>query len=84
MSAPATQPEVIAILRSRCAAAGGQQAWARRFGFSPQYVCDVLKGRRDVSEAVANALGFVREVRFRKLGSQAAREDGHGGRNAEG
>jgi hypothetical protein len=27
----------------------------------------VLRGRRDVSEAMANALGFVREVRFRPL-----------------
>jgi hypothetical protein len=63
----ATQRDLIAILRSACASAGGQQAWARSKGFSPQYVCDVLRGRRDVSEAMANALGFVREVRFRPL-----------------
>lgn len=60
----ATGADLIAILRSACAAAGGQQAWARAHGFSPQYVCDVLRGRRDVSEAMANALGFLREVRF--------------------
>jgi DNA-binding transcriptional regulator YdaS (Cro superfamily) len=64
----AGQADLIAILRSECIAAGGQQAWARGKGFSPQYVNDVLRGRRDVSEAMANALGFVREVRFRPLG----------------
>jgi hypothetical protein len=60
----ATQGDLLAILRSECAAAGGQSAWAASKGFSPQYVCDVLKGRRDISEAMANALGFLREVRF--------------------
>ena len=60
----ATAADLIAILRSACSGAGGQQAWARAHGFSPQYVCDVLKGRRDVSEAMGNALGFLREVRF--------------------
>lgn len=60
----ATQADLLAILRSACDRAGGQQAWATAHGFSPQYVCDVLKGRRDVSEAMANALGFLKEIRF--------------------
>lgn len=59
----AGQADLIAILRSACAA-GGQQAWARAHGLSPQYVCDVLKGRRDVSERLANELGFLRRVVF--------------------
>jgi len=60
----ATQGDLLAILRSACDAAGGQRAWAEAHGLSPQYVCDVLKGRRDVSERMANELGFLREVRF--------------------
>ena len=60
----ATQADLIAILRSACEAAGSQQAWAKAHDLSPQYVCDVLKGRRDVSETMANKLGFLREVRF--------------------
>jgi DNA-binding transcriptional regulator YdaS (Cro superfamily) len=60
----ATQADLIAILRSACERAGGQRAWAEAHGLSPQYVCDVLKGRRDVSERMANELGFLREVRF--------------------
>lgn len=60
----ATAADLIAILRSACAGPGGQQGWARQHGFSPQYVNDVLHGRRDVSEAMANALGFLKETRF--------------------
>lgn len=60
----AKQPDLIAILRSACAAAGGQAAWAAAHGLSPQYVCDVLRGRRDVSERLANELGFFRHVVF--------------------
>lgn len=60
----ATSADLIAVLRSACEAHGGQAAWAAKHGFSPQYVCDVLKRRRDVSEAMANALGFLREVRW--------------------
>lgn len=56
--------DMIAILRSACATAGTQAAWAAKHGFSPAYVSDVLNGRRDMSEALANALGFLREVRF--------------------
>ncbi len=56
--------DMVAILRSACAAAGGQGVWAAAHGFSPQYVSDVLHRRRDVSEAMGNALGFLREVRF--------------------
>lgn len=63
----AVATDLIAILRTECARAGGVRAWARRMGFSPGTVGDVLAGRRDVSEAMANALGFVREVRFRPL-----------------
>lgn len=63
----AAAADLIALLRTECVRAGGVRAWARRKGFSAGTVCDVLSGRRDMSEAMANALGFVREVRFRPL-----------------
>jgi hypothetical protein len=72
MTEPATSAEVIAVLRSECARSGGQNVWARGHGFSPQYVCDVLRGRRDVSEAMANALGYFRQVRFLPINQDAA------------
>jgi hypothetical protein len=64
MTEPATSAEVIAVLRSECARCGGQGIWAREHKFSPQYVSEVLSGRKDVSEAMANALGYFRQVRF--------------------
>jgi hypothetical protein len=63
----AGQADLIALLRLECERAGSVGAWARARGFSPGTVFDVLSGRRDVSEAIANALGFAREVRFRPL-----------------
>ena len=47
---------------------GRQNAWAKANGFSAQYVCDVLKGRREISEKMARALGFRREVSFLRSG----------------
>jgi len=53
-------------LRSACAAAGGQQAWAKRHGISPQYVSDVLNARRDPGASILRALGWKRVVTYQK------------------
>lgn len=58
------QAEMLAVLQSACADAGSQAAWAKRAGFHSSYVCQVLSGRREISEAMANALGYFKEVRF--------------------
>lgn len=49
---------------------------AKRCGVSPQYVNDVLHGRRKLAEKLANALGFylVREV-YEKIPNK---ENNHG------
>lgn len=39
---------------------------AEGLGITPQYLSDILKGRRDISERVANALGFVKVVTFKE------------------
>lgn len=62
--APITAPELHRILAQSCRDAGGQAAWARRRGFSAAYVSDLVNGKREVTEAVANSLGYVRQVRF--------------------
>ncbi len=46
-------------LAQQCAAAGGQAQWGRAHGFSRSYVCELLSGRRDISDGVAIALGFL-------------------------
>lgn len=47
-----------------------QKDVAERLGISPQYLCDVLKGRRDISAHLAERLGYERIVAFRKPSSQ--------------
>ena len=54
-------------LADACAAWGSQQAWARENGISPQFVCDVLQGRRAPSDRLARALGYRRVVQFERL-----------------
>lgn len=55
------------VLADACAAAGSQQAWACANGISPQFVCDVLQGRRAPSDRLARALGYRRVVSFEKV-----------------
>lgn len=50
--------DVLQALRTACDAAGSQKAWALANGFHPSFVTDVLKGRRDVTERLANALEY--------------------------
>lgn len=56
--------QMLAVLQRACEAAGSQSAWAAKAGFSPSYVSQVLSGHREISEAMANALGHFKEIRF--------------------
>lgn len=38
--------------------------WSGRQGFSAQYICDVIKGRREVSANLAAQLGYQRLTVF--------------------
>lgn len=58
---------VLDKLRDEVAALGSQRAWARRAGVSPQYVCDVLKGRASIGDMIAVALGYRRAILFERL-----------------
>ena len=44
--------------------AGSQRAFAKKLGFSEQFICDVMKGRREISDNLASALGYRRVVMF--------------------
>jgi len=56
---------VMAELRQRVSGST-QAAVARELGISLQHVNDLLNGRRKMSERVAQALGYRREIVFRK------------------
>lgn len=58
----ATKYEVVNRLREAIASAGGQRAFAERYGFSAAYVNDVLHGRRELAPRILSVLGFERVV----------------------
>ncbi len=62
-----TADDVRAALKAACRPS--QREWALANGFSPQFVCDILKGHRAPSENIAKALGFERKVVFLRLQS---------------
>lgn len=67
-----TKEDVRTALRAECWSAGSQAVWAKRHGFSRSYITDILKGRRDVTEKLAAALGLTRRVVFEKKGATDA------------
>ena len=63
-----TDSEVLKYLRERFTPPRGltQKEVARRLGFSPQFINDVVGGRRAVTDALAESLGFRRVSYFVK------------------
>lgn len=59
-------PDPIIVLRTACATAGSQAAWARSVGLSPQYVTDLLAGRRAFTDPVLARLGLRRVERIQR------------------
>lgn len=57
-------PDPLVVLRVACELAGSQAAWAREVGLSPQYVTDILAGRRRPTDHVLGLLGLRRVERF--------------------
>ncbi len=44
-----------------------QAAFAKQLGISPQYLGDVLNGRREPGGTILHAIGFERVVRYRSV-----------------
>lgn len=63
-----THAQALASLRALVRLEGTAKAAATVYGVSPQYLSDVLNGRREISEKLAKALGFERYVAFRLVG----------------
>jgi len=62
-----TASDVRDLLRSACATAGSQQAWAREHGVSPQYVGDVILGRREPGDKILDGLGIKKVVTYERV-----------------
>ena len=52
------------VLRAACEREGSQRAWAIKHGISPQFLSEVLNGRKEPSPAVLEPLGMRREVYY--------------------
>jgi transcriptional regulator with XRE-family HTH domain len=49
-------------LRKLVKSKGSQQAAADELGITPAYINDILKGRRNLSEAMLEKLGYVKVI----------------------
>ncbi len=65
-----TDADLLDELEAAITKTGLASEWARQHSFSQGYVSLVRSGRREMSEAMANALGYewVREWKLKKKG----------------
>jgi len=56
--------QMIKVLKKYVDFKGTQKLAASMLGITPQYLCDILQGRREVSENVAAKLGYDRVVSY--------------------
>ncbi len=61
------EAEVLRLLRAACKEWGAQKNWAEGHDISPQYVNDVLNGRREPGRLILSALGVERIVTYRRV-----------------
>ena len=59
-----TRRDVIRVLERMTRDAESQQALAAQLKVSPQYLSDVLAGRREPGQKILHALGLKREVQY--------------------
>lgn len=57
--------DVRRIILSACANRGGQKFFAESAGVSPQYVSDVLNGKREPGKSILDTLGIERVITYR-------------------
>lgn len=66
MSETFTEKYLVQTLRLRARKTSQVQV-AKELGLSPAFICDVLKGRREVTERLARKMGYRKIVEFEKV-----------------
>jgi predicted transcriptional regulator len=61
-----TTRQIVQLLRN-AVKMRSQREVADDLGLSPAFVCDVLKGRREVTERLARKMGYRKVVEFEKV-----------------
>ena len=70
------QREVVAALRKKCGGRGKPREFSREHIIPESTISEVLTGKKDVPESIANALGFARVHMFRKMTKQGSNAHG--------
>jgi hypothetical protein len=60
------EKHVLGELRQRAAVTKYDKDLAGELGVHPSVLCDVLKGRRPISDSLARALGYTKVIRFER------------------
>lgn len=66
MSETLTEKQVVEALKARTRQTS-QRKVAAELRLSAAFVCDVLKGRREVTDRLARKMGYRRVVKFEKV-----------------
>ncbi len=61
-----TEPEILALIESRIIRCGSAKKAALYYGISSQYLYDIRKGRRGISEKILDKIGLVRRVIYER------------------
>ncbi len=64
MSKALTSDEIRDIVRKEAAKAGGIPVWCRQNNISDSFLYEVLRGMREPSAKLSNAVGYRRVIRF--------------------
>jgi hypothetical protein len=65
-----SEAEFLRLIEGMVQTSGSQKITAQRLQVSPQYLNDVLHGRRDPGQKIYAAMGYAREVRYLQAGGQ--------------
>ena len=64
---PRSKEYIVEYIKQQIVMAGSQKKFAAMMGVSPQYINDIIRDRRDISEGIAKKLGFIKEIRYRDV-----------------
>jgi transcriptional regulator with XRE-family HTH domain len=65
-----THDELIHLLQNLVKVAGSQKALADELRISPQYLGDVLRGRREPGEAILSRLGLEKRIYYVRVSDE--------------
>jgi hypothetical protein len=59
--------QIINLVKVKCEKLGGQKEFAKKYGLSPAYVNDVIRGKRDPGDKFLRAMGFKKTILYETI-----------------